>query len=333
MKRHSYLLVLFLLFTFRTAYADELSIRDSIRNQARNALLSENFPELERLSILYGKNDKRTPSGAQKISLFDDGLNLALTPPPNEDEKYCDRMEKKVLNWIGAYPKSPAARIAYARALSAHAFFFRGKGYANTVPEEAWEPFFRYENIAMDYLNKNESIASADTGWYAIKIHIAKHLGWKRERINPFIEEALSKNVDDDRIYYAVLDYLFPKWHGDADQLEHFVSYVVTKTQEKRGMELYARFYAAASQFQYKHELFSQSKASWPRMKIGFEDLLRRYPDPWNANIYAHFACLARDKEKSVELMKMIGGSPALIVWEPDGIEVFTRCRDWALSS
>src|SRR5882762_1985082 len=146
MKCHSYLLVLLLLFTFRPVYADELSIRASIRNQARIALLAENFPELERLAILYGKKDQRTPSGAQKINLFDDGLNLALSPPPNESEKYCDRMEKTVRKWIEAYPKSPVARIAYARALTAHAYFFRGEGYANTVPEEAWEPFYRYEN-------------------------------------------------------------------------------------------------------------------------------------------------------------------------------------------
>ena len=256
-----------------------------------------------------------------------------MTPPPNEGEKYCFRMEEKVLKWIKAYPNSPVAHLAYVRALSAHAWFFRGNGYAATVPENAWKPFYHFENLANNYLVKSEKYAVADTGWYALKIGFAKTLGLDEKQFTPLIEEALTKSVNDDRIFYGVMHFLLPKWHGDANQLDKFVSKVVDKTRTQRGMELYARLYAAASQFQYQHQLFSQSRVSWPKMKEGFEDILKRYPDPWNVNIYAHFSCLARDKGKTKELMETIGGNPILLLWEPEGNDVFNSCRNWALSS
>ena len=114
-------------FTHRIAYADELSIRDSIREQVRIAFLNEDFGKLEELAHSYRKEDPRTPSGAQKINLFDDGLKLAMSVPLAEGEKYSVKMEEKALKWIDAYPNSPLAHLAYVQALSMHAGFLEAK--------------------------------------------------------------------------------------------------------------------------------------------------------------------------------------------------------------
>jgi|GEM_PF-4887309 len=313
--------------------SNELSVRAEIRWQTSSAFKIENFKELEKLAKAYSEQDERTPSGAQKISLFEDGLKLALSPARNgRTEEYCFQMEEKTRKWIANYPESPWAHLAYSMALVEHADFLRGTGYADTVPKEAWKSYYKYLNLANDYLDKNKSVAANDLGWYEMKIVIGKSLGWDQKQIDLLVDEAFSKKTNDNRIYFAVAEYLLPKWHGDAEQLDQFINYVVSRTEKQSGMELYARLYSAASTDQYGNQLFTQSKASWKKMKEGLDDWLKRYPETWNVNIYAHFACIAGDKEKAQELMKIIGDKPELTVWDSHGEEGFRYCRDWALS-
>ena len=80
---------------------------------------------------------------------------------------------------------------------------------------------------------------------------------------------------------------------------------------------MYARIYWYASQAHFQNELFTKSFAAWPRMKEGFEDVIARYPDSWNLNNYAKFACLARDKETTREILKRIQSDPVMEAWDP----------------
>ena len=41
----------------------------------------------------------------------------------------------------------------------------------------------------------------------------------------------------------------------------------------------------------------------WSKMKAGFEDLIARYPTPWNINGYASLACQANDKGAFIKLL------------------------------
>lgn len=69
---------------------------------------------------------------------------------------------------------------------------------------------------------------------------------------------------------------------------------------------LYARIYWVASQREYEDRLFTESKVNWPTMKRGFEDVLSRYPSPWNLQSFAYFACQANDPVKARELLAQI---------------------------
>jgi hypothetical protein len=51
-------------------------------------------------------------------------------------------------------------------------------------------------------------------------------------------------------------------------------------------------------------------------MKKGIDDVLARYPDAWNLNNFARFACLRGDKEKTAELIRRIGPEPMMQVWQ-----------------
>ena len=88
-----------------------------------------------------------------------------------------------------------------------------------------------------------------------------------------------------------------------------------------------ARIYWFASQPQFDNALWRDSLAAWPRMKDGFEDIVARYPDPWNLNAYANFACLAEDKQKVLELFKRIGTDVVPQAWYP---QLHDYCSAWA---
>jgi hypothetical protein len=65
-------------------------------------------------------------------------------------------------------------------------------------------------------------------------------------------------------------------------------------------------------------------------MKRGIVDVLKRYPDQWNINNFAHFACLAGDRKETARLTALVT-EPIREAWAKDAT-LFARCRDWASS-
>ena len=61
--------------------------------------------------------------------------------------------------------------------------------------------------------------------------------------------------------------------------------------------------------------MFDNGQADWSRMKAGFERMIKDYPDPWNINNYAKFACLAEDWKTVSFLNKQIEQKPLLDAW------------------
>ena len=74
--------------------------------------------------------------------------------------------------------------------------------------------------------------------------------------------------------------------------------------------------------------LFGDSEVSWPRMKKAFEDLNARYRDDWNKNLFATYACRARDKETTGKLLMELGDKASLGAYS-DGITT-EGCRRFA---
>jgi hypothetical protein len=63
-------------------------------------------------------------------------------------------------------------------------------------------------------------------------------------------------------------------------------------------------------------------------MKKGIDDVLKRYPDQWNINNFALFACLAKDKKMAKELLDLIKEPPMLQVWKSES--KYLRYKSWA---
>ena len=91
---------------------------------------------------------------------------------------------------------------------------------------------------------------------------------------------------------------------------------------------MYARIYWAASQYQYGPRLFQDSLVDWERMKKGVDDVLAQYPDEWNLQNFAKFACLANDRDKTIELLDKVRTAPDIRAWETQ--TAIDACYRWA---
>ncbi len=327
--RYSILLAFGLCSIAQVSATDELAERKQIAAAAQQAFASGSFGRLEALSDSYRTEKSRTPSGLWKLTLFYGGLAQAFNGASINLKGSFESLEAQTAEWAKHYPNSPTAHIAHSIVLLEHGWAIRGGGFASTVKPEAWAPFRQYVAKARENLERHKSVAALDPRWYEIMLKIARAESWDRKQFDSLLNEALDREPSFYPTYFMALEYLLPKWGGDIIQIETFAREAVTRTTKEEGKGMYARIYWFASQKQFQNDLFTQSLAVWPRMREGFEDVVSKYPDAWNFNNYAKFACLAKDKRKTRELLAKIESSLVPEAWQPPSL--LKQCTDWSL--
>ncbi len=310
------------------ACAEEMEERTAIFEGARSAMKSGDIAALERQAAVYRTKQSRTSSGVWKLSLLHSGVGRYLRTGSYSEAAWAEK-ESIAKRWIAAYPKSPSARIAYAAWLSSRAWSHRGNGYANTVRPQDWAPFKTGIEATRQYLEDNKQIASLDPEWYVEMEGVAKVQQWDDDRFQALIDEAMARYPTYYEIYFQAIEFYSPKWGGNATDIERFAAMAMERTRAREGKGLYARIYWYASQSIYDERLFTESLARWSTMRAGIDDVLKVYADEWNLQNFARFACLARDREKALELIERVRGPTYTDVWK--GEENFQRCKAWVL--
>lgn len=305
----------------------EVSMREAVMTGAETALLSGNFRQLEDDYALHRQRTSRTPGGRWKLQFFYSGLSRR-TP---QTEQGWSTYEARLLQWMKEYPRSPAAHIAYSSFLIKRAWNIRGDGYAREVQPQSWRPFEQNIELARDSLQDSKEFASNDPQWYVEMLVVARAQAWRRTELKQLLQEAISKEAYYQETYQTAFEYLLPKWHGSFEEAETFANDAVAITRQCEGNGMYARIYwrVIDSTREFQHDPFGSAKVSWEKMKLGLEDIITRYPNAWNINNYAKFACLAGDKETAKRLVKQIGNNPTPEAWNNQ--ISFPDCRKWAL--
>jgi hypothetical protein len=326
---NSLVLALGLLWLGQAHGATEIEVRAAITAETEAAFVKEDFALIEETARVYRTEKSRMPSGLWKLTVLYGAIGdviYAQSVGKDRDAAYL-AIEEKTSRWTRQYPASATARIAHSMGLSLHAWAIRGPGVADTVAPQDWAPFYKYLRLARVNLEKHKSFAAADPHWYETMLDIARSEQWGRARFAGLLKEALDREPLYYQNYFLALEYFMPKWYGSADQMDAFITAMAELTAQHEGRGMYARMYWYAAQAQFRNELFLQTRASWPKMKDGFEDIVARYPDQWNLNSYANFACLARDRKTTRGLLKRIGTQVLPIAWYPHLLEY---CTDWA---
>lgn len=300
----------------------------TLQTQVREALRFGDFATLVRLYTTQAQPGQRSPqTGVEQVTSFWQGVEAISDETLPVHDGYFTQLDALTQQWARAHPQSAMAQLLHAHVLRQHAWFLRGTGYVETVSPTAQSGFEALLKRALEQLHRNEALLARDSSWNLMVIQVGRGLGLGHARLLPIFENGIARNAGHDELYVEMLKTTLPKWGGSLDAAERFIAQVTQTAQDKRGLELYARLYGELSDWQVQKTLFRSTRASWPKMKAGFEDRLSRYPHNDHRNVFAYFACMAQDREALQEQLRLLDGAYARDFWGSTPDRTYEECK------
>lgn len=300
---------------------DGVVARKQLITEVRTLLHQGMYNELENMAHKFRTEKTRFPDGGWKLHTFYDGVN----------DTYYGRNDllSNLEKWMKNYPGSITARVAAGKAWFTFAWDARGSGYANTVKEEEWKLMRERMAKAFDFIKEAPDDPSKDCiERYNLLLEMANTLGWDREEYETLFQKAISFEPLYYSYYLTKAYYLLPRWHGEDGEWQRYANEAVKLIPRSEGMGIYTRILIMAWSANEFRE-FREPDISWKKMRQGFRDIERLYPDSKSMlNGFCKFACIAGDKDTARELFKRIGDDPYIEVWE--GRSKFVKWQRWA---
>jgi hypothetical protein len=301
----------------------ELNERYVLKNTVINAFKSSDFKKLESMADMYRSQETKTSSGVWKLTFYYFGLSDYAHWTTRYPNSIWKQAKINTEDWIKAYPTSPAPYIAQSILLDSLAYSQITRSKKGKTTSGDINRFKEIMKQNLTFLLDNKKIAAKDPHWYVNMIRVATALKWDEPKYMHLVDEAVENYPLYLQIYFAGVDYYSPKFGGNIKSMEKFARYAVKHTQDKIGMAMYARIYWAAIQSWFRKEVWAV--IHWDDFKQGIDDVLSHYPDEWNLNNFALFACLKGDSEKANELITQLTSEPLLQVWRNK--ENFNQCK------
>jgi hypothetical protein len=310
------------------AKADEQKEREAIIADVRRMMDAQDYPGLEALATQYLRTEERTESGVWKLGQFYAGISEQFASRTRDQNTWDTRAARCYL-WNQRYPRSSTAQLACAQLVVNFAWSLRGtSGYASEVEQDSWPKFKAQSRFAAQYLLKMDKRARKDPHWYVLALTVARYEGVDVQSFMNLYDEGIRRHPRFYGIHFSAVENFVPKWGGSADAIDALVKRAQKRLPRKERDALYARMYWLAAQSQFRDSLFAWSKADWPTMRSGFQDILEDYPSEWNLQSFAYFACEAGDMDTARTLMSKMTQAPDREAWL--GKDSYARCQSKA---
>lgn len=276
-------------------------------------LVAQEYDELDTAAAESRKSDLAISDGQSMLAAIYGGVAGCLSQGCSNrltEAEWQQRLQL-ISKWREKKPNSVVAEVAQAKFYLEHAYAIRGQGYANTVKQDAWQLFNQSIETAYTLLNNAGPAAKQEPEWYATMLNVGVAQGWEVNKFNKIYAEAKRKSPFYQPVYFSASSYFSPRWHGSELELKKFIDDVVKTTEKKIGKTMYARLNWSL----WTETMFQDGQTDWTQMKAGFERMTADYPDPWNINNFAKFACLAKDRQTVLKLADKIGDHPIDAAW------------------
>jgi Domain of unknown function (DUF4034) len=313
----------------------EKVLRESISRSVQNAWAKSDFAALDSAAEDYVQTRARTFSGKWRLAIFYGSLSDQMQiewpddwwltearrgcrckiPDPDryqEADLRWDALQAKFDLWRERFPRSPHAQVARAQFLVNRAWFYRGTGFANTVPDVAWPRVEKYVEAARQILIETRPTSIADPDWFDIMFFIASAQSWSHSRVEATVHDFYEFGKTYAPAYQSASALMLPKWGGSYEMFEGFAREAVLRSAPEEGVAIYARIYWRP---EFGTTIFRNTLADWPTMKRGFDEIIRKYPDPRNLNGKAMFACIAGDAAIFNSTMQQLGDRVTPDTW------------------
>lgn len=307
------------------AHTGEVEARDALASDFATAFRISDFAAIESRYAQALATKKRLPSG-----LFASNRMVALMFSQSGSRGLdWEAAQEKARAWAAQFPKSVLPALALNRIHSERAWAARGRGYSSEVTQKDWRVFNEHMSKAREALESRAEVGRGDPNWWYQLLVLAREQGWPMREYSAIADLALAAFPEHVDIYRAISLKLVPQWGGSWEALAKFADQAAARTVRLEGKTAPARMYWHVANYFGPGQL-TRPEGNWPTLRASFEDLVARYPDSWNLNGYARFACDAGDKEAAKRMLGRIGNSVVPSVWA--NIAMFNRCRSWALT-
>lgn len=322
------------MFAGKLGPVPELVNRQRIKANAGRWMTPHALDVVEDTVAPFRIAQSKGPSGLWDLSIFYNAIsnNIDRAGARQEEKAWFD---KSFAEWEASGRSSPAPYIIKGFMLKAWALtaIQSAETSETATPEFIQEAHQRLRDL-ISYLEQSKPKADSDPEWYALMI---TSLGLRCtdrsknfDRIWSVLEEGSGKFPDYYQMYFEAILAGF-RCGGPTDVFAKTIDIGSERTNAVDGKGIYARSIWLATQALGGEELLTSDFVDWPQMKQGMKDVLRRYPDAWNTNYFAKFACVARDAEMARELLPKALELPVLDAWGDE--DQFRACWNWAMSA
>jgi hypothetical protein len=286
----------------------------------------------DRLAAPMRDKREKGPSGLWKLTSFYHGFRNAMqyvfTNPDSEAS-----FHRAFTEWEASSPKTPTPYVLKAyvlRRLVLDQMEVAAQS-AEPEPEVRAKINIRYSDL-MDFVRKPNQIAESDPGWYMAKIASLALSCQNYPELWAALEDGSTKFPDLYQLYFETLDAgIRCSSEEPAALIDRIVELSTQRTKSTDEDGMYVRLYWYAAGLFPKDTVFTSAMVDWDRMKRSINDVLKRYPDAWNTNNFAKFACVGRQPDIARELLPKALEHPVLQVWETT--EALDACYSWAMST
>jgi hypothetical protein len=274
-----------------------------LQDQAVEAIVeafhARDFAKLDRMHAEFLEMHRTGAPGSSLLEAF----STALTPVfmGGDRAAYQGFFDA----WREAAPDSQLRPVAEGMSWWQQAWDARGHGFGSEVPPEAMRAFEADLGRAMQVLRDGEQAGRATPLWYWAVVSVAGSMGTGRAVMDRVFEEGATRLRLFMPLYDSRLNFLLPQWGGDFAAVDRFVRAAVLRTQATQGTTLYADLYAIVLERFIGNDFFRETRASWKLLQHAYEEQVAR--GKVDLNRYAAFACIARDRETTADLLSRLG--------------------------
>lgn len=308
----------------------EARARGALVDKVVNALRAHDYAKLDALYTSIKDPRQVTPAGRSKLGIF--YYTLRMYPQYSRDPAYWRTMHADAAKWKAKNPRSIPARMYEAYLYLRRTSSFRGTGYYNTLTAEERVEVSTGAEAAWRVLAdlKTPMATARDPEWYRAMLDLLPN----SSRNTPgsmarYLNEGAGRYPDYEDLYFTAAWYQTPDYLEMPDARDR-TARDASARPGKDAAALYARIYWYLDQMDYHGKLFETGFADWPTMRTSFSSLVARYPDPWNVNAYAYYACKAGDYATMAELLARIGDDVVASSWGQSGADTYAECATHA---
>jgi hypothetical protein len=288
------------------ATPSEADVRQRFRQEVHARLLARDFVGLDAQAAELRRTDERFAGTSEsKLTHFYRGLGDGN---PTTDADWTAELDR-VKAWMHERPASVTGRIAVADRLIDYARDARGDGWAHEVPADRMAAFEQRLQEAQRVTEGAGALAERCPRLFTLLLYLARGLGWSQDEEQELYEVATREYPDEQSYHSLHLNYLQQHWHGAPGQWEDAARRILLLPA---GPEKYAHavWYASLD------NQAGRDVVSWPDLKRGFDQILVRHPDWFEArSVYLRFACIFDDQPTAQSILRDLRHRRDASVW------------------